>query len=195
MWVKTKEMLFDFRRSDKMSVQSVIHGENVEIVQTYTYLGTVFDDKLTWDKNTDVITKKGQQRMHLLRKLRSFSVNDNILSTFYRSFIESVLCFSFICYFFNLNVKNKNSLNRIVNVCSKICGRQQRGLDMFCRQQISRKVRCILSTPDHVFASEFDLLPSGRRYRAPSSRTNRYKFSFIPVAIRLLNERNVEKDD
>ena len=185
---KTKDMLFDFRRNKTFCESTIIHGEEVETVKTYKYLGTTFDDKLTWNENTEIIAKKGQQRVYLLRKLNSFSVNETILSTFYRSFIESVICFSFVCWFYNLNVKNRNSLLKIVRTCSKIIGKDQRDLGQFCDDQLRKKAKQILRNPDHVLSCEFNYLPSGRRYRGPPCRTNRFKFSFVPRAICLLNE-------
>jgi hypothetical protein len=47
-----------------------------------------------------------QQRMYLLRKLNSFSVSSVILCRFYQSFIESLISFSFICWFRNLVFKD-----------------------------------------------------------------------------------------
>ena len=58
--------------------QDIIHNNEVKIVCKYKYLGTIFDDKLKWDGNTEEIVKKGQQRRYLLRKLNHFSVNQNI---------------------------------------------------------------------------------------------------------------------
>ena len=34
--------------------------------------------------------------------------------------MESVLTFSFLCWFGGLNVKSKNVLNKVVNVCGKV---------------------------------------------------------------------------
>jgi hypothetical protein len=104
---KTKEMIVDFRRQGHAHGAIQIHGEPVEIVHSYKYLGTIFEDTLKWDLNTEAIAKKGHQRLHLLRKLRSFNVDSTILKLFYSSFIESVLTFSSICWFYNLNVKQK----------------------------------------------------------------------------------------
>jgi len=39
----------------------------------------------------------------------------------------------------------------------------------------------------HPLYSEFQFLPSGSRLRFPSVRSNRYKHSFIPTWISLLN--------
>jgi hypothetical protein len=185
---KTKEMLFDFRRGTRDVDECVIHDEKVEIVSTYKYLGTVFDHQLKWDANTDFVVKRGQQRLYLLRKLNSFSVSSVILTRFYQSFIESLLTFSFVCWFNNLSVKDRNSLVSIVNISSKIIGERQRDLGSFCDRQIIRKAASIMSIPDHVLAKEFSLLPSNRRYAQPASKTNRRSKSFVPSAVRLLNK-------
>ena len=92
-------MIVDFRRYPSPHQTSIIHGENVEIVNSYKYLGTLFDDNLNFILNTESTVSKCQQRLHLLRKLNSFNVNEAILNTFYRSSIESLLTYSFICWF------------------------------------------------------------------------------------------------
>ena len=150
----------------------------------------MFDDKLKFDNNTEAIVKKCQQRMYFLRKLSTFSVDRTILQLFYKSFIESVLCFSFICWYFNLSAKHKNSLQKIVNISSKIIGEQQRHISQFCEQQVLRKARSILALDSHAMYPLYESLPSGRRFRCPTCKTNRRKFSFIPVSVRLLNTLN-----
>ena len=60
---KTKEMIVDFRRQEHSPGKTIIHNNEVEIVSKYKYLGTIFDDKLKWDDNTEEIVKKGQQRL------------------------------------------------------------------------------------------------------------------------------------
>ena len=127
---KTKEMIVDFRRQEHSPGKTSIHNNEVEIVSKYKCLGTIFDDQLKWD-NTEEIVKKGQQRLYLLRKLNYFSVDQKILTLFYKSFIGSVLSFSFICWFHSLGVKNRNSLQRIVRIASKITAVPQRYLAVF----------------------------------------------------------------
>ncbi len=186
---KTKELVIDFRKSGcgLSPVASIIHGEDVQIVDSYKYLGTVFDSKLKFAQNTESIVKRGQQRIHLLRKLNSFSVSEGILSCFYHSFIESLLTFSFICWYNGLAVKERNSLNQIVKVCSKIIGVQLKDLGSLWKERVVQKARGIMDQPGHILSSDFSLMPSGRRYLAPPRKTNRYSNSFIPSAIRLLN--------
>ncbi len=184
---KTKGLIINFRCNKNTATDSTIHGEIVERVSSYKYLVTFFDETLKFDVNTADIVKRGQQRIHLLCKLNSFSVSPDILCRFYQSFIESLLCFSFICWFPNLTLRDKNSLHNIIKTCSKITGVKLRDLASFCDQQTLWKAEHILSSPGHVLANEFSLLPSGRHYVSPFCKTNRFLKSFIPSAIRLLN--------
>ena len=137
---KTKELVIDFRKHRQSPGKTIIHDQELEIVTKYKRLGTVFDNKLRWDDNTEVIVKKCQKRLYFRSKLNLFSVDKTILNLFYKSFIESVLCSSFICWYFNLSVKNKNSLQKIVRVSSKIIGETQTDITQFCEQQILRHV-------------------------------------------------------
>ena len=94
----TKEVVIDFRKSSAVVPDLFINGVKVERVTEYKYLGTVLelDSKLNFNANNDFINKKCQSRLYCLRKLRSFHVNTDILCTFYRCFLESVLTFSFL---------------------------------------------------------------------------------------------------
>ena len=55
----------------------------METVEKYKYLGTLFDNLLMFSSNTEEILKKYHQREYLLRKLKSFGINKDILTTFY----------------------------------------------------------------------------------------------------------------
>ena len=79
---KTKGIIVDFRRPWHTHTAIQIHDEKVEIVHLYKYLGTIFENTLKWDRNTEAITKKGHQRL-LLRKLKSLNVDPTILKLFY----------------------------------------------------------------------------------------------------------------
>ena len=62
-----------------------------------------------------------------------------------------------------------------------------RDLALFCEQQSLRKAHSILTKKDHILNQEFTTLPSGRCLRCPICKTNRFKNSFMPVAVHLLN--------
>lgn len=65
---KTKEMVF-FWRGAPRPIPLIIKEKEVEIVQQYKYLGTILDDKLDWSVNAESLLKKGNQRMHFMKKL------------------------------------------------------------------------------------------------------------------------------
>ena len=82
----TSTLIVDFRRQEHSPGKTIIHNNEVEIVSKYKYRGTIFDDKLKWDDNTEEIVKKGQQLLYLLRKLNNFSVDQKILTLFFSFF-------------------------------------------------------------------------------------------------------------
>ena len=61
----------------------VIDGDQVETVEEYKYLGTMIDSKLTWNSNTAAIYKKGQQRLHFMRRLRKYNVEKSVMILFH----------------------------------------------------------------------------------------------------------------
>ena len=159
----------------------------MERVSEYKYLGTVIDNKLNFNANTTGVHKKCQSRIYCLQKLRSLRVNQDILASFYRCLIESVLTFGFLCWFGGLSVKNKNVLNRVVNVCGKVIGERQESLGVLYDRRVVRKAWMIARDTSHVLAHHYELLPSGRRFRMPKLSTVRSKNSFVPKSINLLN--------
>ncbi len=103
--------------------------------------------------------------MYVLRKLNSFCVQKKILRTFYTTFIESVLSFSFLCWYSSLSLRNKNRLQTLVRTCSKIIGVPLRCLAEFYKQQMLRNTRSITGDDSHPLKVFFEVLPSGRRFR------------------------------
>lgn len=118
-------------------------------MEHYKYLGTILDNKLSFSPNTEVLCKKGQQRLYCLRKLWSFHVDKTLMSMFYRSYVESLLSFSLMCWFNSLNVKNKRSLEIIVNQGSKITGRKQMSVAQLYGREVLGKAHSILSDDSH----------------------------------------------
>ncbi len=186
---KTKDMRIDFRRNVTNTDKTSINGQEIEVVTEYKYLGSIIDDKLCFESNTSLLCKKGQQRLYCLRKLAKFNVDKTLLTLFYRSFVESVVIFSLICWYGSITLKQKNSISRLIRVGSCITGSKQKSLGELYQKQMLRRVESILSDSSHPLQAEFQMLPSGSRYKLPKLRTNRYKHSFVPAAILLLNSK------
>ncbi|XDV19566.1 hypothetical protein PO909_025015 [Leuciscus waleckii] len=135
----------------------------------------------------DAVCKKAHQRMHFLRKLCSFNVDTVFMEMFYSCFIESVLTFSFICWYGSLSIKQKNRMQGIVKVSSKIVGTPLNDLHDLYKVRSLKKARAILADHSHPLWDKFMLLSSGRRYSLSRCRTNRLKRSFIPTVITIVN--------
>ncbi|KAK3508028.1 hypothetical protein QTP70_010635 [Hemibagrus guttatus] len=76
----------------------------------------------TWSLNTSSITKKAQQHLYFLRRLRKAHLPPLILTTFYRGTIESVLSSCITAWFGNCTVSDSKTLQWIVRTAEKIIG-------------------------------------------------------------------------
>jgi len=175
---KTKDMVIDFRKSTSFPPPTIMKGADVEMVDSYKYLGVVLDNKLCFQSHVNVTSKKVQQRLFFLRKMRTFHVSSEMMTLFYRSFIESLLTFCIVAWFGNLNLYNKNRLDRLVKTAGKISGSQQADTMSIYTRQVLRKANAILHCPNHALLNKFELLPSGRHFRAPIRRT-KFPLQFI----------------
>ena len=88
---KIKEMCIDFRKNQRCPKLICIKGEAVERVETFKYLGVVFDSELNWKDNMNSVLKKVNTRMYCLKKLRCFGVNSGMLVSCYNAVYYSVI--------------------------------------------------------------------------------------------------------
>ena len=110
---------------------------------------------------------------------------------FYKSCSQSVLIFSFICWFGNVSPKDKNNLQRVVNVTSKVTNVTPSTLTALYEKQVVNKATRILADDTHILHGEYILLPSSRRLRTITRKTNRKRLSFVPMSMRLLNDKSL----
>uniref|UniRef100_A0A8C6TQQ6 Alkylated DNA repair protein AlkB homologue 8 N-terminal domain-containing protein n=1 Tax=Neogobius melanostomus TaxID=47308 RepID=A0A8C6TQQ6_9GOBI len=68
-------MVIDFKRKPLPHAPLNILWEDIEVVDSFKYLGVHLNNKLDWSHNTNALYKKGQSRLHVLRRLRSFGVS------------------------------------------------------------------------------------------------------------------------
>ncbi|KAK1791977.1 hypothetical protein P4O66_001747 [Electrophorus voltai] len=161
---KTKEMVVDFRRA--------INGSSVEIIKNIKFLGVHLAENLTWTPNTSSITKRAQQRLYFLRKLRKAHHPSPKLTTFYRGTVESILSSCIITWFGNCTSFDRKTLQRIVRTAEKIIGVSFPSITNIYTTRCIRKATNIVKDPTHPSHELFTLLPSGRRYRSIQSRTS-----------------------
>ena len=182
---KTKEMVVDFRRNQGQSAPVVIKGNAIERVKTFKYLGVLFDDRLSWKQNTNVVLTKANTRLFCLRKLKSFNVRQELLQMFYSSVVSSVLTFGLLSWGGNICRRDRETLDKVIRKASGVVGRVQDNLDILHDRRMTQKLNDILDDATHPLRLEFDdrLIQRSGRMRVPKARTSRYSNSFVPRAI------------
>ncbi|KAK3566707.1 hypothetical protein QTP86_004257 [Hemibagrus guttatus] len=139
-----------------------INVSNVEIVKSTKFLGVDLAEDFTWSLNTSSITKKAQQRLYFLRRLRTAHLPPLILTTFYRGTIESILSSCITAWFGNCTVLDRKTLQRIVSTAEKVIGVSLPSITDIYSTRCIRKTNSIVDDPTHPSHTLFILLPSGK---------------------------------
>ena len=186
---KTKEMVIDFRRRTPNYTPVSIQGSDIETVDSFKYLGVHLNHKLDWTDNTDALYKKGQSRLHLLRRLRSFGVCGPLLRTFYDSVVASAIHYAVVCWGAGSTDRDRKRLNKLVRRASSVLGCPLASVEEVGERRMLVKLSTIMDNTSHPLHPTVEALWStfSGRLIHPQCRKERYRRSFIPTAVRLYN--------
>jgi len=185
---KTKEQIFTNRNITTNETKPVIIKDaDVEIVDDFKYLGVTISHNMNFRQHIETMCKKINQRMYILRKLRSFEVSKKTMLQIYNSLIKSVITFGITVWYGGCGVKEKAKVGKLIKESSKIINCPLEGIDNLHQKQLLNKAFSIINNKNHALYEEFKMLPSGRRYAQARCRTNRYKNTFVPSAIKSVN--------
>ncbi|KAK3510338.1 hypothetical protein QTP70_002816 [Hemibagrus guttatus] len=117
---KTKELVFNAPSLSQIS----IHGNMIEQVEKFKYLGLTLDNKLTFDHHITDIYKRSQQRLHVLQKLSSLYIAPYLLLLLYTSIIQPILLYCSTSFYtmlplqaYTQTVIYKSSVLDHINTC------------------------------------------------------------------------------
>ncbi|KAM4532184.1 uncharacterized protein V3H82_026049 [Fundulus diaphanus] len=163
---KTKEIIVDFRKNQPHHAPLLINK----------FLGVHIMDNLTWSVNTTSLVKRAQKRLYFLRRMRRVHLPPPILTTFYRSTIESILtsCLSVWCG--DCNASDWKNVRRVVRTAEGIIGAPLPSIKDISSQRCVSRARNIIRDPSHPHHGLFSLLPSGKRFRSIRCRSTRNSF-------------------
>ncbi|XP_051808801.1 HIG1 domain family member 1A, mitochondrial isoform X1 [Acanthochromis polyacanthus] len=186
---KTKEMVVDFRRRTLPHPPVNIQGQDIETVDSFKYLGVHLNNKLDWSHNTDALYKKGQSRLHLLRRLRSFGVCRPLLRTFYDPVVASAFLYAVVCWAPGSTERDMKRLNKLTKRASSVLGCPLDSVMDVGERRMLTKLSSIMDNSSHPLHRTVVELSSSfsMRLRHPQCKKERYRRSFIPTAIRLYN--------
>ncbi len=150
----------DFRRRNSTDHPPLtIDSSTVDRVSSTKFLGVHITEDLTWTTNTMSLSKKAQQCLHFLRRLKRASLPPPILTTFYRGTIESVLTSCITVWYGNCSAADRKTLQRTVNTAAKIIGAPLPSiLDIFlarCSSKTNSIVKDPHPTPPTVSSSSY----------------------------------------
>nr|XP_023657618.1 uncharacterized protein LOC111838636 [Paramormyrops kingsleyae] len=145
---KTKELILDFRSRKHMDHHPFsVSVERVEVVQSFRFLGVHISRDLSWTRNTNAVTKKGLQRLHFLRSLKTARLPRQLLVHFYRCTIESVITHCITAWYSGCTLENRKTLQRIIKSAQWITGTQLPSLEEIRHTRCSRRAEKISKDP------------------------------------------------
>ncbi len=155
-------------------------NSTVTAVESFRFLGTTISKNLKRDNHIESIVKKAQQRLYFLRPLKKFNLPKELLIQFYSAITESVLCTSITVWFSSATKSALRRLQRVIRTAKRIIGTTLPTLQWLYLSRVSKRAGKITPDPSHLAHSIFELLPSGRCYRALSTRMTRHRNTFFP---------------
>ncbi|KAF7649768.1 hypothetical protein LDENG_00136670 [Lucifuga dentata] len=187
---KTKEMVIDFRKKSPPITLVNIQGLDIDTVESYKYLGVHLNNKLDWSVNTDVLYGKGQSRLHLLRRLRSFGVCRTLLKTLYDTVVASAIFYAVVCWGGECTDRDRNRVNKLVRRASSVLGCCLDSVEVVSERRMLAKLTSIMDNTSHPLYETVRYLSSSFSSRLihPHCKEQHYRRSFIPTAVRLFND-------
>ncbi|TWW54042.1 hypothetical protein D4764_0214270, partial [Takifugu flavidus] len=160
---KTKEVAIDFSRKAPHTAPVNIQGLDIEIVEEYKYL--------------DALYKKGQSRLHLLRRLRSFGVCRTLLRTFYDSVVALVIFYAVVCWSCGSSERDRKRLNKLVRRAGSVLDCSLDSTEEVGERRMLVKLTSIMDTPSHPLHETVVALSSSfsSRLLHPRCKRERYR--------------------
>ncbi|XP_072006908.1 leucine-rich repeat-containing protein 2 isoform X1 [Engystomops pustulosus] len=194
---KTKEMVMDFRKHSPPSQPVVIHGTDIEAVKSYKYLGVLLNNKLEWAENINALHRRGQSRLHLLRRLRAFGVRGALLKTFFNSVVAPAIFFGIVCWGSSISARERSRLDKLIRKASSVLGGPLDTVQVVAERRTLCKLKSILENSSHPLHETVVALGSifSDRLLHPKCERERYRKSFLPAAIRLFNKQGPNRSN
>ena len=184
---KTKAMIINFTEKHQFTTRLQLKGENIEVVNKMKILGTIIDDKLSWDENCSFLIKKVNARMQLLRNVYSFGATNLEMVHMWTVFCRSVLEQSCVVWHNSLTQENTEDLERTQKTFCKLVLREKYktyedslillNLDSLNQRRQSLCLKFAKAGIKHNKLS--DLLPEeSKTHNMQTRNENKYKVNF-----------------
>ena len=100
----------DYRKRRTENAPILIDGVVVEKVESFKFLRVHATNKLSWSKHIKTVVKRARQCLFLLRRLKRFGMDPQILKKLYSYTIESILTGCITTWYGNCLASNRKAL-------------------------------------------------------------------------------------
>ena len=128
------------------------------------------------------------ERLYFVRKLKYFRIDNNLLSLFYRSMIVSIISFCVGAWGGNTVQKDTKKIDSVAKHATRLTGIKQDSFIEIFEKICNKKFNRILNDPTHPFYSQINRGERSGRVLFLRMKTERYRSSFLPTAIKLHSE-------
>ena len=202
---KSKVMIFNYTKNYQFATRIYLNNTLLETISETCLLGTIVSSDLTWHKNSEMLTKKGYQRMTILRNLYEFDIPVEDLVMIYSLYIRSILEFNSNVWFSSITEEEKDDIERVQKIACKIILKdsyqtyEQALLKLNLQTLTDRRLMLAKRFSQKCVKSDKfnDLFPKNRKdslnlrnpeeFNVNFARTNRLQKSSIPAMQRILN--------
>ena len=66
-------MIFNFTRNHQFTTHMKLLDNHIEVVKETKLLGTIITSDLKWNKNTEALIKKANQRMQIIHRIAQYN--------------------------------------------------------------------------------------------------------------------------
>ncbi|TWW81716.1 hypothetical protein D4764_01G0015310 [Takifugu flavidus] len=136
---------------------------------------------------SESLVKKAHQRLFFLRSLKKHHLSSDILVNFYRCTIKSILTSCVTVWYGNCSASDRKALQKVVKTAQRIAGASLPSIEDIYRRRCHRRAKKVTKDSCHPAHGLFTLMPSGKCYRSLRTKTTRFRNSFFPTAVSLLN--------
>ena len=117
---KSKVMIFNCTKRYQFSTRIFLNNSVLETISETCLLGTILSSDLTWHKNLEMLTRKGYQRMTILRNLFEFDIPVQDLVMIYTLYIRSILEFNSNVWFSSITIEESDNIERVQKIAFRI---------------------------------------------------------------------------
>ena len=203
---KTKVMVFNTAKVRDFAPKLTVEGNTIEVVEHMKLLGVEITNDLRWNANTTYITKRGYNKLWVLRRLKKSGANEEELLDIYCKHIRSILEYAATVWHAALTNENTTDIERVQkSALAIIMGSNyisyENALKTLNMDKLStrRKTLC-LKLANKAFKSErfsswftpdqnaHNTRRKVKKAKNAQTRTQRFKKSSLPYMTQILND-------